>query len=263
MTHVRGRWCTTCGMYDPAQQWERFGRVDPYYGVVAREEFRSANLDEAHLARFFATGEQHVAEVLASARRVAGDEFAPESILDHGCGVGRLLVPFSQRAGRVVGVDVSASMLEEARRNCLSHGANNVELVPAARLATLKPEFDLVHSYIVLQHIPRRAGLRIIETLATLLRPGGVGVMHMPIAAPSLVTSLHTWTTRTIPFAYSVSNVLHGRPWSYPHMQMNVYSLDAIAKRLRGRGFEQLWLELDGGSPGAYTFCTVLFRRPS
>ena len=67
------------------------------------------------------------------------------------------------RAERVVGVDVSPSMLAEARRNCDARGARNVELLAADRLGTLAPEFDLVHSFIVLQHIPprhRRADLR-------------------------------------------------------------------------------------------------------
>jgi 2-polyprenyl-3-methyl-5-hydroxy-6-metoxy-1,4-benzoquinol methylase len=249
-------------VHDPAEQWERFGRVDPYYGVLAGDEFRRENLDGQALDRFFATGEEHVESVLESARRVAGSGFAPATVLDHGCGVGRLLVAFARHAERTVGVDVSPSMLAEARRNCDARGVENVELLPADRLATLAPDFDLVHSYIVLQHIPPRAGLPIVDRLASLVRPSGVGMLHVPVSAPNLVARLHTWTTRTVPYAYNVANLVRGRPWSYPHMQMNVYPLDALVLLLRRRGFYDVHLKFDHGGTGAdYVSCAVVFTR--
>ena len=56
-------------------------------------------------------------------------------------------------------MDVSPSMLAEARRNCEAHGVANVSLVPVRRqLSGAEGEFDLVHSYIVLQHIEIRRG---------------------------------------------------------------------------------------------------------
>src|SRR5688572_3525296 len=102
-------------MLDHAKQWERFGSLDPYYGVSSVDEFRRENLDDAALDRFFASGEQDVARVLELAHRAAGPGFTPAKVLDHGCGVGRLVVPFARAAERVVGVDVSPSMLAEAR----------------------------------------------------------------------------------------------------------------------------------------------------
>src|SRR6478672_4876537 len=187
-------------VYKPGEQWERFGATDPYYGVYSVDEFRTPNLDEAARERFFASGEEHVDRVLGLVRRVVREDFSPASVLDHGCGVGRLVVPFAGRAERVVGVDVSPSMLAEARRNCDARGLDNVELVPAERLASLRPEFDLVHSFIVLQHIPPRQGRAVFRTLVSLLRPGGVGVVHVPIAPPSPLARLHTWVTRTVPY---------------------------------------------------------------
>jgi SAM-dependent methyltransferase len=249
-------------VHDPGEQWERFGRADPYYGVLAGDEYRRERLDDQALDRFFATGEEHVARVLEAARRLTGNGFAPATVLDHGCGVGRLLVAFARDAERAVGVDVSPSMLAEARRNSDARGLANVELVTADRLASLAPEFDLVHSFIVLQHIPTRAGLSIVDTLASLVRPGGVGVVQVPIAAPGLLARLHAWAIRSVPYAYNVANVMRGRPWSYPHMQMNVYPLDGLVLRLRRHGFSEIRLELEPGeSHGGYVSCTVLFAR--
>src|SRR5687768_12916960 len=231
-------------MLDHAKQWERFGRVDPYYGVYSTDEFRRGNLDDAALGRFFASGEHDVARVLELARRTAGPGFAPRAILDHGCGVGRLVVAFAADAERVVGVDVSPSMLAEARRNCDARGIDNVELTTADRLGALAPEFDLVHSFIVLQHIPPHVGGPIVETLASLVRPGGVGVIHVPIAARDRRTRLHTWAARWLPFASNLANVVRGRPWSYPYMQMNVYDVGMLASRLMRLGYQRVTLEL-------------------
>jgi SAM-dependent methyltransferase len=249
-------------MLDHARQWERFGRVDPYYGVYSTDEFRRGNLDDAALDRFFASGEQDVARVLELARRTAGPGFAPRAILDHGCGVGRLVVAFAADADRVVGVDVSPSMLAEARRNCDARGLGNVELTTADRLGALAPEFDLVHSFIVLQHIPPDAGGRIVETLAALVRPGGVGVIHVPIAARDRRTRLHTWVTQKVPFVSNVANLARRRPWSYPHMQMNVYDVGALALRLARVGCERITLELHPDvDETAYASCTMVFAR--
>lgn len=248
-------------MYNPSQQWERFGRDDPYYGVYSVDEFRQGNLDDDARERFFASGAEHVDGVLEQVRRWVRPDFSPSAVLDHGCGVGRLVVPFAERAERVVGVDVSGSMLAEARSNCEQRGLTNVEFVEAARLDTLQPQFDLVHSYIVLQHIPRKTGEQIFTTLASLVRPGGVGVLHVPVGAPGPLAQLHTWVTRAIPFAYNVVNVLRGRPWSYPHMQMNTYRLNTLVMTLVRQGYEVVHAPLSAGH-GGYAAVTLIFERP-
>jgi len=152
--------------YDSDSQWERFGREDPYFGVFSSPAHHRDALDETTLEAFFASGEAHVRDVLEWARAETGPDFSPRAVLDHGCGVGRLSIPFAAVADRVVGVDVSASMLAEARRNCDARDVTNVELQGAGALRDLRPEFDLVHSFLVLQHIAPSTGLAIAERLA-------------------------------------------------------------------------------------------------
>jgi SAM-dependent methyltransferase len=249
-------------MLDHAKQWERFGRLDPYYGVYATEEMRSANIDDAARERFFASGEELVARVLETSRRAAGQEFEPATVLDHGCGVGRLLVAFARAAERAVGVDISPSMLAEARRNCDARALRNVELVAADQLAALAPEFDLVHSAIVLQHIPPKLGVPIFEALASLVRPGGVGVVHVPLAAADVKTRLHTFVAQRIPLVPNVANVVRRRPWSYPHMEMHVYDVGELGLRLSRLGYESMRVELHAPVAGApYASCTIVFVR--
>jgi hypothetical protein len=57
-----------------------------------------------------------------------------------------------------------------------------------------------------------------------------------------------------------VLNVVRRRPWSYPHMQMNVYNLSRLAHLLRARGVEEIHVRLHESFSG-YESCTIVFRR--
>jgi hypothetical protein len=77
-------------------------------------------------------------------------------VLEVACGAMGLLRPLSQRAGSVIGTDVSDVMLEEARRFCREHALDNVTLVKDdAYQSALEPPFDLVHARFVLAPLGR------------------------------------------------------------------------------------------------------------
>jgi SAM-dependent methyltransferase len=156
-------------------EWEKWGARDPYFGVLTHERFRSTVLTASDYDDFFDSGRQHVQAVLATCRRHFGEAFSPASVLDFGCGVGRILIPFSEVSDTVVGTDVSESMLAEARRNCARFGIRNAALVKSDdALSAVQGPFDLVHSTIVLQHIESERGLDILSRLVSLVAPGGV-----------------------------------------------------------------------------------------
>ena len=135
--------------------WEEWGRRDPYYGVITDPKFRRSEMDDRIKREFFESGESHVHGVLTTIRRHVDPDFAPRTVLDFGCGVGRLLVSFAKIADEVVGVDVSSSMLQEAQRNCDERQLRNVRLLASDdSLSTLNGQYDLIHSCIVFQHIP-------------------------------------------------------------------------------------------------------------
>ena len=79
------------------REWEKFGRKDPYFGVLSQEKFRATRIDAAARAEFFETGERHVATCFETIRRCLAPSFAPRRTLDFGCGVGRLVIPFARR----------------------------------------------------------------------------------------------------------------------------------------------------------------------
>jgi SAM-dependent methyltransferase len=160
--------------------WERLGQTAPYWAVLTNDKYRPESLDDAKLVEFFASGEQWIEHFFRTARAHLDPAFAPRRALDFGCGVGRLVIPLAERCDAVVGVDVSDSMLREADRNCAARGLKNVTFVKGDdELAGVEGRFDLVTSYIVLQHIPTHRGFRLFRRLTELVSDGGCGVLHV------------------------------------------------------------------------------------
>ena len=168
------------GVHDTDAEWEKWGSRDPYFGVLTHDRYRSTVLTAAAYNDFFESGRLHANQVLASCRRHFGVAFDPQRVLDFGCGVGRVLIPFSEVCATVVGTEVSGSMLAEARRNCARFGVTNAELLLADdTLRAVEGEFDLVHSTIVLQHIESERGLDLIARLVERIAPGGGAAIHV------------------------------------------------------------------------------------
>ncbi len=161
------------------KDWQRYGREDPYYGVVSDDKFHKENLNAETKQDFFRTGEEHAAYILSEIREHVLPEFNPRRVLDFGCGVGRCTLPLARHAESALGVDVSEAMIEEARRNAKSMEADNVSFsVADATLSNVAGPFDLIHSFIVFQHIPPRRGEALVERMIGLLSDDGVAALH-------------------------------------------------------------------------------------
>jgi SAM-dependent methyltransferase len=135
-------------------------------GRMRRDWDERARLD----ARFFVAfgrREQTREEFLATAREVLfaieeefrrfgpGADLKKLTVLEIGCGPGRLMLPLSERFGRVIGFDVSGGMVELARENLA--GVLNAEA--RRNSGSDFPEvdnesIDFCYSYAVFQHIP-------------------------------------------------------------------------------------------------------------
>ncbi|MFM8551292.1 MAG: class I SAM-dependent methyltransferase [Nitrospiraceae bacterium] len=99
------------------------------------------------------------------------------TVLDFGCGPGRLTVPASQRvgpAGRVVSVDLQAGMLARAKEKARTAGLSNIEFVQAGagegKLG--RDRFDRALLVTVLGEIPDRTGA--LREIFDALKPGGI-----------------------------------------------------------------------------------------
>jgi len=253
---------------DTDNEWEEWGKTDPYFSVLTNPKFRRQVLTEEAREEFFNSGREDINKVMAICRQHLDPAFTPRRALDFGCGVGRLVVPLSRLAAQVVGLDVSQSMLAEASANCARFGIDNVELVKSDDdLSNLRGTFDFIHSVIVLQHIPVDRGQRIFNNLVARLDPGGIGAIQLtygkayypesdglpPAPPPPAQPKARGWgllKTKT-------RSVLTAKiPGADPQMQMNPYNLNRIMFSLQGAGVSSLFQEFTdhGGELGVFLY---------
>ncbi len=114
----------------------------------------------------------------------AGDEdllHLAATVVDLGCGIGRMARHVAPRVSRLIGVDVSGEMVRQARERL--RGVENVEFVECdgRSLAPIASgTVDLVYSHIVFQHLPRRVVLDYFRETGRVLKPGGRFVFQLP-----------------------------------------------------------------------------------
>src|ERR1044072_704228 len=99
---------------------------------------------------------------------------AGTNVLDLGCGPGTITADIARRVapGRVLGIDLSTAVIEEARRD--AGGGANVEFSVGDLYALEMNDhtFDVVHAHQVLQHLPDP--VRALREMKRVCKPGGL-----------------------------------------------------------------------------------------
>jgi 2-polyprenyl-3-methyl-5-hydroxy-6-metoxy-1,4-benzoquinol methylase len=217
-----------------------------------------SGIDEHIKREFFESGESDVLRVLTTIRKFIDPGFTPRTVLDFGCGVGRVLVPFAKMADEVVGLDVSRSMLHEAQRNCDERQLCNVRLLESDDdLTALTSTYDLIHSCIVFQHIPVERGRAIFSKLLHHLRPGGVGAIQMTYAKTCLASTYGIAPQAPAQAVLSAEVSAQAAPaGADPEIQMNPYNMNEILFLIQQRGIVRFQIEFTdhGGELGVFLF---------
>lgn len=224
--------------------WKKFGVVDPYFGVVTHSKYHSWVMTEEARGQFFRTGEEHVRELIETLREI-NPGFSPSRTIDFGCGVGRVTLPLASMSANVLGVDVSPGMLSEAQKNAGEQGISNITFA-----TEVSGHFDLVHSYMVLQHISPRRGLSIVKDLISRLDLGGMVMLQFPYAA----SARHKVVFRVqqlVPFSKYVVNLAKGRKLNYPAMTTFCYGVPSIFDILRDGGVDDIRIVLSSSALGS------------
>lgn len=246
-------------MLSTDKAWEKFGRDDPYFGVLAHEKFTAGQI-EANRDEFFASGRAAVAQVVKRFERHFGPLKRGEA-LDHGCGVGRLTLPMAAVFTKVTGLDVSTSMLSEARSNAERAGRSNIEFALADDELTMAGgPYDFVQSYMVLQHVRVRRGLRLLSRLLDKVRPGGGFHVHLSIRTDRLRSRALWWASHHVPGVKIWQNVCAGRPWDAPAMQMNNYPLNRVLALLAAHGIAETLIATE--MHANFITCSLIGRKP-
>lgn len=224
-------------MPDTDRAWNRFGADDPYFGVLTKDGYQKGQFDQAAREAFFRSGQDYVGMVLELARRHVGAGTRFHRVLDFGCGVGRLAFAFAPHADEVIGVDISTGMLAEAKRNATEFGVHNTQwALSDDNFSHVTGGFDLIHTFITLQHLAPARGYRMVSQLIGRLQTNGIGIVHLTYATASrtpLARRLLTAFYERVPYAYVVRNLIKRAPWDTPQMHMSRYNMSHILRLLQ------------------------------
>lgn len=242
---------------DTDQDWRTFGEIDPLYGVLSQEQYRASKITPDSKKAFYQSGEEHVDKCLALIQSHFGAT-RKDRALDFGCGVGRLVLPLSHHFAEVTGVDISQEMMARAKAAASESGITNITFVDSiAQLIDSRLSFDLVHTFIVLQHIPCKRGFKIIDDLLTLTRPNGILAVQITYGHQrgALRTRIRELSKNILPLRYA-ANLLMKRHWNRPAMQLNHYSLPQLFQRLVASGITDYFVvhTNHGGALGLFIF---------
>jgi SAM-dependent methyltransferase len=164
------------------KDWDELAGFNAEWAVLSDPETRFGGWDQE---RFFATGDEQIAKTMNVAAELDLPK-ARDSVLDFGCGVGRLSRALSREFEHYVGVDISPGMVARARelagpdegRSFVANEAPDLGMFETGR-------FDMVVSFLVLQHISDRDQIRAyLAEFARVLAPGGLIAFQMPDRLP-------------------------------------------------------------------------------
>ena len=167
------------------QNWDEFGKTDPLWAIMTNPG-KSQNRWE--IEEFFATGTGEVARVIKYIRSLT--IFTPplgwgrkgKTVLDFGCGVGRVTQAFVPYFQTVYGVDIAPSMIRLAKKYAKTRKKDIKYFVNTKNNLKLFPDkkFDFVYCNIVLQHMQPMFAKEYIKEFLRVIKPGGIALFQMP-----------------------------------------------------------------------------------
>ena len=247
-------------MLSTDKAWRRWGKHDPYYGVLAHDRFARGEID-ANRDEFFATGRGFVTDILRRTEAHFG-KLERGRALDHGCGVGRLTLPLARQFASVTALDVSPDMLAEADANARRANLANIDfLLSDDTLSRATGAFDFVNSHMVLQHVPVRRGLTMLFAMVDKVAPGGGFHLHLCCRTDRGPPRWLYWASANIPGVKIWQNICARRGWNAPAMQMNDYPLARILRDLERRGIADVLVLTE--QHDRFITCSLIGRTPA
>jgi ubiquinone/menaquinone biosynthesis C-methylase UbiE len=163
------------------QDWDERARKDAFHYIASwRKDWSPES--------FFQSGEEDYRRLVAPVLERRHWDPEDKSMLELGCGAGRMTRTFSRRFSKVYAYDISAEMLQHAR--ALYPEASNINWIlgNGTDLSSVPDQtVDFAFSYILLQHLPEpEFAIRYIREMVRVLRPGGIFLFQfnsLPVAA--------------------------------------------------------------------------------
>ncbi len=166
---------------EPVPFEEKFRRSDLHSNIY-EPTWSAADEAEARLLIYNTDSEESFVEGgKADAARLRPYFDKGSTVLDLGCGIGRVASFVAPECARLWAVDVSQKMLDLAAKRLA--GCDNVTYLHSrdvAMPAVPSASVDLAYSLLVLQHLEREDAFLLLEELRRVLKPGGTLVVTFP-----------------------------------------------------------------------------------
>jgi len=223
--------------------WDERAREDAFYFVDNRQRYRSPDLESFWES---AAAVEYMLDGLGVKLQGA------DSVLEIGCGVGRVTRWLAARTGHVVALDVSHEMLTRARLHNPELGNVRWVLGDGVSLATIPDEsVDACVSVVVFQHLPDASiTLGYVREIGRALRPQGWAALQI-----SNDPEIHRPST---PLRWRLNALLgrgpkgHGHPaWLGSHVDLDALRDAALDGAME---VEKVW-----GAGSQY--CQILLRK--
>ena len=228
------------------REWDRFAAREPYFAAVSDPRFLRAHLTPEHEREFFASGEALVAWMLATIDAALVPQFAPMSMLEYGCGPGRLALALGARPGHVVAVDASDAMLAAARGQAERRRLSHIAFQRPDELFAAAPAFDLVVCYHVLQRLPRPEALALLRRLLAAVGPDGIGVFQWCCRShESAIVESSRWLRERVAAANALANRLRGKAADEPFVPTHVYGVEEMLAEFDAAGTSPVHLAVE------------------
>ena len=217
------------------------------WSVLTDSRYRIDQIDD-HMREFFDTGRQSAQLLTHALTRNNIDPASIKSVLELGCGVGRVTVHLADQFSRVVGVDISPGHLRAAAQAARMFGKTNIELVHLTRIEAIRdlPKADCLYTVIVLQHNPPPVIKVMLEGLLDRVNTGGIAYFQVPVLAPG--------------YRYEVAEHL---AQGGEDIEQHAIPQHVVFEVLRSRGYEVLEVVPDTWVSLPTLSCSFLARRRS
>lgn len=241
---------TSAGLLDHvASTWNKLGRERPHWSVLSSDDFLPGRIETTADA-FYASGATDANRIVSALARHGIRMADMKSVVEFGCGVGRVTPYLARTFPSVTACDISESHLRLACDTVRRSGHTNVHFqLTRPPDFGLNGSFDLWFSCLVLQHNPPPVIAMILRQAFARLAPGGVAMFQVP--------------TYSLGYQFATQAYL-ASPTATGTIEVHCLPQAVVFHLAHQAGCVPLELREDGlmGPPSAWLSNTFLFRKP-